>query len=65
MELNHEVVQAYAQYDGHDVRELEAGRRLRIRVTGGAVIEILDVTVPEGKVWDVLITVKVEERDEG
>lgn len=39
---------------------LTAGQSLKIEYTGG---ELLDIAVPEGKVWAIRITVGVEQTD--
>jgi hypothetical protein len=48
--------------DGDDTFEIAAGKSLRIETTPSGE-EILDVEVPEGKVWTVTVSVRVIEED--
>ena len=53
---------ARTNYSGEGVIKAVAGRRMRILLNGGgqAASEEMDVTVPEGENWRIVITIGVE-----
>jgi len=48
--------------DGDDTFQVPAGKHLKIKVSPKGE-EMLDVVVPEGKVWTVTVSVRVIETD--
>jgi hypothetical protein len=65
MELAKYTQPARAWLNWSDVTSLTAGSDLQVRtkLQGGGWVEILEDTVPDGKVWEVQFNVHVDETD--
>ena len=64
IEFNENEVTAKTIFVGDDEFAMTAGNRLQVRDNEtGEIVDRLDVTVPEGKAWNVTVFVRIEESD--
>jgi len=63
MEVEKTITSSVERWDGVEIVTLIAGQKLKISVTGGGGGQLLDITVPDGKVWSGSIRVQFYEID--
>ena len=59
--LNEQVIEVNRVLTGNDYFVVSSGDWLKIETTG---VELLNETVPAGKQWGVVVTVRIEETEE-
>lgn len=59
--LNEQVIEVSRVLKGNDYFVVNGGDWFKVETTGA---EILNETVPEGKQWGVVVTVRIEETEE-